>query len=661
MISENYKTRIQVLAGILNESELIEESTIEKLTDLGFSEKVGNELLNKNKKLSIFIGNLVAKEFAKSKGINNGEIKNILPMLDQEELYMFMKSKEGEINYILEWLKSANEAGDRVEIKEIDNLSDALKDANDWYENRPKLESVTDEAGEVKKVYPNRFYWLDLKTNESVQEKEAMGHCGKDVSATTLISLRDEKKNPHVTLSYNSNTQVIKQVKGKENKRPIAEYMVYVIDFLKELAEKGFVLYSSKVPVFLTGFKWSYSPHGDDLTKEDIQKIFTGKNYALYVYNMLIETLDNTVYNNMNMSIEEAKQIIGKDLYKKYIFKLLSKALENPAYNRLSVSQDEIKNTIGEENQKKFIDELVKKLLEGDSIHNLSNVTQKLRDNYGVNLTQQELKVFVGEGRYKEYIRTLLNKAMENPVVNKLEVTKQEIISELGIEAYIEYINKILQKIIENPINKKLNLTKDEIIEIVGKDNYNKFISSVISKITETDASYGLNTVIGILKTNYNLDVTPEQMKIILGDIKFSNFIKKVYNKAIENPLINKLDTDKDVVIDELGTDAYARFIKRILDVSIENPVNKKLTIGKDEIINFLGQGEYDSFVKRLLMAFLNDRSFTGELRLISKLEENFGIIIPIEQVKRIVGIQNWFMFIKRSKLHGSNFGHGHL
>ena len=167
MISENYKTRIQVLAGILNESELIEESTIEKLTDLGFSEKVGSELLSKNKKLSIFIGNLITKEFAKSKGINNGEIKNILPMLDQEELYMFMKSKEGEVNYILEWLKSANEAGDKIDIKEIENLSDAIKSANEWYENRPKLESVTDEAGEVKKVYPNRFYWLDLKTNES--------------------------------------------------------------------------------------------------------------------------------------------------------------------------------------------------------------------------------------------------------------------------------------------------------------------------------------------------------------------------------------------------------------------------------------------------------------------------------------------------------------
>jgi len=676
MISESCKKRIQLLSGILSEAELLEENSIDKLKNLGFSEKVGNELLEKNKKFSIFLGNILTKQFAQLKGINNGELRNILPLLDQEELYMFIQSKEDEINYVLGWLKSASEANEPVNIKSIDSWQEALRGAQEWQdataESQKGESDIKDESGEIIKKYPDAevnvykitsvtdegeflrkvkgLYWIDLKTNNSPDESSVMHHCGKDDTSDTMISLRHDIQTRFVTLGMSFGKKLLKQVKAKWNARPKVEYMPYVYDILYDFVKAG----------KMVGVQWSYSPYGDDLNQEDIKKVFKEK-YPEYIYNILISSLDNTMYSKLPVSVEEAKIIVGESLYKKYIFKLLGKILENPAYNKLEISQEEIKQTIGEENHKKFIAALIDKLLQGDNIHSLGTVIQKLKNSYEIEINQQELKQFVGTEKYRNYIQTLLNKAMENPVVNKLEVTKQEIIDELGADAYVAYINKILEKILENPINKKLNLSKEEIVDSVGEVGYNRFINSVIREILEAEANYGLNTVIGILSSNYDVALTPEQIKVIIGDARFRSYIQKIYDRATINPFENKLDTDKEVIIEELGLEAYARFVSRILDVSTEDPKDKKLKVSKEEIISLLGQNRYDEFVKKLLLGFLNDKSFFGELRLLNKLRENFDVELTSTQIRQMVGPQIWFMFLKRSKFQPSslrNLGH---
>ena len=95
MITESYKNRIKELAGLLNEeSGLLTENSVEKLTGLGFSKEIADYLLDLNKKRSIVIGDLLTKEFAKNKGITQGHIKSILPSLDPHELLLYFKSKE---------------------------------------------------------------------------------------------------------------------------------------------------------------------------------------------------------------------------------------------------------------------------------------------------------------------------------------------------------------------------------------------------------------------------------------------------------------------------------------------------------------------------------------------------------------------------------------
>lgn len=646
MISEDYRTRIQRLAGLLTEDELLMENNIGKLQELGFSEQFGNYLLELSKKYSIFLGNILTKEFAKEKGNTSGHIKNILPMLDQEELLIFSKSKAGDINFILEWINDINKAGENLDLRQIDSLSDATERANEWYTSKRTSGEIKDESGNIIKVFPDKYYFIDLKTNDSPQEASAMGHCGRDSRATTLLSLRDEKKEPHVTIAYNSDKQAVTQVKGKENQRPIDAYMAYVYQFLTELSNTGFVIHTATKPVGLVTMDWSY---GADLSQEDIKKIFSKDKYALYVFNVLVENLGNTYYSKLGMSMEEAKKIIGPDLYKKYIFKLLAKTLENPAYNRLNVSQEEIKQVIGEENHKKFVSALVQKMIEGGNIHSLGNVVQRLRDNYDLHLTQQELKTYVGADKYREYITTLLDKAMENPVINRLEVTKQEIVDELGLERYVEYIEAILNKILENPSNKKLNLSKEEIVDTVGEDKYNRFVISLVNKMFDSEYISGLNGLLGMLRNNYSLDYTPQQVKDIIGEHKFAKYVKDLYDKAMINPLDEKLDVSKAVIIEELGAEKYAQYIKRILDVAVQEPVNRKLSINKEEVVETLGEAKYVEFVKNLVNAFIDTPSFYGIERLLAKLELNYGIVMEEDEAERLVGPKKWFFFMKRS------------
>lgn len=646
MISEDYKSRIQRLAGLLTEDELLMENNIGKLQELGFSEQFGNYLLELSKKYSIFLGNILTKEFAKEKGNTSGHIKNILPMLDQEELLIFSKSKAGDINFILEWINDVNKSGENLDLRQIDNISDSLERANEWYALKRNTTEITDESGNILKVFPDKYYFIDLKTNDSPQEASAMGHCGRDGQATTILSLRDSKKEPHVTIAYNSNKQAVTQVKGKENKHPIEAYMPYVFQFLGELSEKGFVIHTATQPVGLVNFVWSY---GKDLSQEEIKKVFSKEKYALYVYNALVENLGNTYYGNIGMSIEEAKVIIGPELYKKYVFKLLAKTLENPAYNRIGISQEEVKQVIGEENHKKFVAALVQKMVDGGNIHSLGSVVQRLRDNYGLNLTQQELKTYVGAEKYREYITTLLEKAIENPVINKLEVTKQEIVDELGLEKYIEYIEAVLSKVLENPASKKLNLSKEEIVETLGEDRYNKFVISLVNKMFDSENISGLNGLLGMLKNNYNLDYTPQQVKDIIGEHKYIKYIKDLYDKAMINPLDEKLDVSKSVIVDELGMEKYAQYINKILDVAVQEPVNRKLVINKDEVIDTLGAAKYDEFVKKLVNAFIDTPSFYGTARLLAKLELNYGINMEEDDAERLVGPKKWFFFMKRS------------
>lgn len=209
IISESFKVRLQELAGI------IEEGNDEKLLKLGFSEPVVKELNAIDEKRALFFGDIITREFAQNNDIKKDNIKEILPVIDQSQLVEFIKSKENQIHTILEWIKSPIRQGE-INFREIKTFIQAFEMAENWHNSLNATGIIEDESGEIVKQYPNGFYWINLKTNRCPEEGKAMGHCGTDSRATTLLSLRDKQKSPHVTIAYNADTNTITQIKGRQ-------------------------------------------------------------------------------------------------------------------------------------------------------------------------------------------------------------------------------------------------------------------------------------------------------------------------------------------------------------------------------------------------------------------------------------------------------------
>lgn len=272
-LTENFKNRLLRLSGFLMEGKE------DKLIKLGFNEALARLLLNIDEKYALFLGDISAREFAKNNNINKENLKEILPLINQGELASFIQRNENTIINILEWLKSPLRVGE-INLREIRTLTQAWELAHNWHNSLEATGKIEDESGDIFKTYPDGMYWIDLKTNRSPEEGQAMGHCGTDSRATTLFSLRDKNKEPHVTIAYNANKKIITQVKGKANKRPLDKYMQYVFDLFKEMSNNGLI----------EDFKWSY---GTDLNDLDIKQILGPKKYFFYLKNNIGRSSSN--------------------------------------------------------------------------------------------------------------------------------------------------------------------------------------------------------------------------------------------------------------------------------------------------------------------------------------------------------------------------------
>ena len=56
----------------------------------------------------------------------------------------------------------------------------------------------------------------------------------------TLLSLRDKKGEPHVTIDYDEEKRIFKEIKGKGNTKPVKKYHKYIVDIIIFLNINGF-------------------------------------------------------------------------------------------------------------------------------------------------------------------------------------------------------------------------------------------------------------------------------------------------------------------------------------------------------------------------------------------------------------------------------------
>jgi len=96
-----------------------------------------------------------------------------------------------------------------------------------------EMAEQSEVSGDILMTFPDGSYWIDLNSGSCAYEEKMMGHCGKDLSGGTLVSLRDKRRKPHVTMTLRSN--VITQAKGKENNKPVKKYHKYITKLIVEL------------------------------------------------------------------------------------------------------------------------------------------------------------------------------------------------------------------------------------------------------------------------------------------------------------------------------------------------------------------------------------------------------------------------------------------
>jgi hypothetical protein len=123
-----------------------------------------------------------------------------------------------------------------ADLKDISatNYKELIEDADSYHDslNVTFLANREDEKdGDIFITYPNNWYWINLKISYSKEESENMGHCGRD-EGKVLFSLRDDKKQSHITASYDPKNRTIYQIKGRKNSKPTRKYHQYILDML---------------------------------------------------------------------------------------------------------------------------------------------------------------------------------------------------------------------------------------------------------------------------------------------------------------------------------------------------------------------------------------------------------------------------------------------
>jgi hypothetical protein len=264
---------------------LIEELVVEAskkdtlIGKLGFSEDNADLLSKLAGALSVWLGNKLIEYTVLSRSIGQEE-----PITKQEAIDVFnrgagVRARRSEIVSIMDWVR----VGLNGNVNEYKNVGfgDLYKKSREWHE------SLDTGSGEINYVEENTilrdyrkdgigFYWTDLETNNSDEECNRMGHCGRTSSYNTIYSLRETRRineqytvnKSHLTAAVGSSDGIIYQMKGPKNSKPKEEFHPYIVDLI--INEEN-----------IQGFGSEYDSSSDfkitDLPETDIKKIYDSR------------------------------------------------------------------------------------------------------------------------------------------------------------------------------------------------------------------------------------------------------------------------------------------------------------------------------------------------------------------------------------------------
>ena len=145
----------------------------------------------------------------------------------------------GKIQHVVDYIKNLITTNPQFKLNNF-QAEEAFKQADEWVKKLQKKKIEEEVEGtdfKVLKDYGDGYKWVDvISQNGLAREGKLMGHCvggywdrvkaGKE----RIVSLRDGKNEPHATLEITG--KKLNQIKGKQNKRVIDDYMPYVLDLL---------------------------------------------------------------------------------------------------------------------------------------------------------------------------------------------------------------------------------------------------------------------------------------------------------------------------------------------------------------------------------------------------------------------------------------------
>ena len=422
-----------------------------------FSVFIANKLIDKQKQILKSWGESDTFELAISK-INKNNL---------------IVERRSEIVSIMDWIRVAlNGNVNQYKNRSFDEL---VRLSEQWHDSLGVGGGVINYDEENPIILDFRedglgFYWVDLETNDSSEECERMGHCGRSGYGNNLYSLREyvrinekyTKNVSYITAALDSEGIVL-QMKGPKNSKPSNTLHKYIIPFI--------------LSDVVTGFGSEYNSQ-KDFKLSDIEDVETIK----LIYEKKPELF--TKYAEKKL-LEKHKIITGTSSSSSFILKLNTDQVDRIVYGDYSVRQ--YRNKDGKVINRSFFEEL----LEGN--------IWELYESYETDW-ETPFDYYISSENEKT-IRDLVNKyAIENEIditdldlidsikemdsVSEVDDIKQAIvnsISDCEAESYYEHARKKLHECLSN-FGKVLKMD-DEGVEI--EINLDKFLNDIPNDVID--------------------------------------------------------------------------------------------------------------------------------------------------------------------------------
>jgi len=294
-------------------TNLIEELVLEAnrqdtlVNKLGLSQDNAEALEQLAGPFSIIIGNKLIEVFAEeslerlSSSLPEEEEKRIREIFSTDPQYrkemgieainksFGVRNVRHQIVSIMDWVRVGLN-GNLGEYKNL-NFNELYSESRKWHQELTSGEGDINytETNEIVKDYRDEngigFYWVNLNTNDSREECNRMGHCGRTNSNNSVYSFRETKKlkdnytinKSHLTAAIENGTGIMYQLKGPKNSKPKEIYHPYIVDLILNTN-------------IINGFGSEYDASTDfsinDLSDDQIVKIYQAKPEIFNMYKL---------------------------------------------------------------------------------------------------------------------------------------------------------------------------------------------------------------------------------------------------------------------------------------------------------------------------------------------------------------------------------------